>query len=114
MPIDYKCDKRRTAQFKLKDKYFAAAFDLFIHEENGITAPLFMLVPNVVAILLSISDKALKSAMIIYHEKLFPSIKYTETSDSKYYEFTVENHEQLEYDMIENLFIAIVFAYSSV
>jgi len=115
MKIKFEDDKRTAAYFQSGKTSFVESFNLYNHKENGIEAPLMILSPNIVALLLSISENAFQESKVIFDTKLEPFAKLVTNSDkSSYYHFECENNCTLVFDMIEQLFVAFVFGYSAV
>ncbi|MBL7127672.1 MAG: hypothetical protein ISS16_01670 [Ignavibacteria bacterium] len=114
MGIQYKCDKRNTVHIKSDSKYYALGFDLYRIEKEGIKIPLINNAPNIIALLLNISDRALERAVKIYDKDLLPTLSLAGEDFEKHYSFTHKKHTELEFDLYENLFVSIVFAYSAV
>ena len=114
MGIQYKCDKRNTVHIKSNDKYYALGFDLYSIVKDDNKIPLVNNAPNIIALLLNISDKALECAIKIYDEDLLPTLMIMGEGTEKHYAFKNKKHIELEFDLYENLFVSIVFAYSAV
>ena len=112
MPIKFECDKRNNTPLEKEGKYYTFLFDLCTYKQNNVVGPLMIDLPNIVALLLNISDRAFNEAERIYKE-LKSTINFSKIEDTDSYIFTHEEHNKLEFDMIENLFISIVFAYSA-
>jgi len=71
--------------------------------------------PNIIALFLSISDKSLNNAKTIFRDKLESDIKYIIRPDEKnYFEYGIENSNSYVFDLLEELFISVVFAYTAV
>jgi len=102
----------RIELFKNDDQIFLKGFYLYKHSNEGIIAPLKVTVPNIPAMYLNISDRSLKSAQNIFRKKLEPFISFN--IDENYYEFSIENGDNIFFNVLEDLFISIVFTYAAV
>jgi len=113
MAIDFKKDKRITALINKEDKYYLPLFDLYTITKDEATIPVMIEIPNIVALLLNISDVANERASKILND-LEETMELVPVEKGKCYKFKNDTYNLREYDMLENLFVSIVFACSAV
>lgn len=111
--MNFVCDKRCSVPFKNGDKTFTLGGDITVYKKDEVSAPLIVRDPNIVALLLDISEKSFNEFKNKF-EDLKGSIELTENDHGKHFEVVIPNSEGKIFDLIEKLFIALVFAHSSV
>lgn len=119
-------DKRRERHFEANGNKYAKGFEFYIKQGKEGTLPVMVNLPNIISLYLSISDKSLKRARLIFNDKLESNIRYVKAESNikylkdkehikkEYYKYNIENNPYLVFDLIEETFISVVFAYSAV
>ncbi len=105
-------DKRSDRHFKKGDKYYRFVTELFHYKFKNNDAPFNFFKPNMVAIYLSVSDKALQNAVHILNDFLIPNIQYEKVDNS--YKLNSVVKEDVVFDFIESIVISVSFAYTAV
>ncbi|MDP2303309.1 MAG: hypothetical protein Q8N03_12890 [Ignavibacteria bacterium] len=108
----FNCEKRNDRHF-VKDKKLNRFETDFLHyKKDNITAPVMINKPNIVAIYLSIADKAFAEASHIYNNTIIPNLQYD--SSKNIYTLNITNADDEVLNLFEQIFISLIFSYTAV
>jgi hypothetical protein len=108
-------DRRKEREYKSNGEYRTKGFIFYDRKEERGEAPVRVELPNIIALYLSISDKSLNKVKSIFKDKLESNIKYRNVFDEEsYFEYGIENSNSLVFDLLEEMFVSVVFAYTAV
>ena len=108
----FNCDKRNDRHFVKDENFYRFETDLLHYKKNNITAPVMINKPNMVAIYLSIADKAFANASHIYNNTIIPNLQYD--SSNKKYAINIANTDDEVLNLFEQIFISLIFSYTAV
>jgi len=107
----FKCDKRCGPALTYKNKTLTNMWDLYGLDSGSGMLPVMFRDINLTSMILNISDEAFKKAKEILDNKLTPFLQ-TDTTNSFYW--FGGDKEKNSFDFIEQLFVAVIFAYTAV
>jgi hypothetical protein len=110
----FACDKRCAAGLMYEEQCIAMGGDLFGHDGGDGILPVMLRDPNLTALMLNISHSAFARAKDLFNNELLPSIQIVKDTTGNSSFWYLPDKEEQSFDLIEQLFIAVLFAYSAV
>jgi len=110
--MDYCCDKRNDRHFKINGKHYRIMTDLLTYNDKTNEGVILVNKPNLTALYLNISDKAISEAKTIFNEIIIPNLSFN--NKEGVFVVNLDSGDSIVFDLLESVLVSVIFAYTAV